>query len=80
MKNSTFKTVVKTKTTTQKVTTKSGLPQLHLGEHNKSLLSGYSGMIGVKTGSARGQYCLVFAATRNGKTVIARPRPRPSPP
>jgi len=72
MKNSTFKTVVKTKTTTQKVTTKSGGYRNYTWENtNKSLLSGYSGMIGVKTGSGpEAKYCLVFAATRNGKTVI----------
>jgi len=54
MKNSTFKTVVKTKTTTQKVTTRAAATATTPGEHQQVVLSGYSGMIGVKTGSARG--------------------------
>ncbi|MCX4989685.1 MULTISPECIES: D-alanyl-D-alanine carboxypeptidase family protein [unclassified Streptomyces] len=72
MKNSTFKTIVKTQNTKQKVTTKSGGYRYYSWENtNKPLLSGYSGTIGVKTGSGpEAKYCLVFAATRNGKTVI----------
>jgi len=72
MKNSTFKTVVKTVTTKQKVTTSSGGYRYYTWENtNKPLLTGYSGTIGVKTGSGpEAKYCLVFAATRDGKTVI----------
>ena len=72
MKNSTFKTVVKTVTTKQKVTTSSGGYRYYTWENtNKPLLTGYSGTIGIKTGSGpEAKYCLVFAATRNGKTVI----------
>ncbi|MFJ7968853.1 D-alanyl-D-alanine carboxypeptidase family protein [Streptomyces sp. NPDC096324] len=72
MKSSTFKTVVKTVTTKQKVTTASGGYRYYTWENtNKPLLTGYSGTIGVKTGSGpEAKYCLVFAATRNGKTVI----------
>ncbi|MFD5636997.1 D-alanyl-D-alanine carboxypeptidase family protein [Streptomyces sp. NPDC127077] len=72
MKNSTFKTVVKTVSTKQKVTTASGGYRYYTWENtNKPLLTGYSGTIGVKTGSGpEAKYCLVFAATRNGKTVI----------
>jgi len=72
MKNSTFKTVVKTVTTKQKVTTSSGGYRYYTWENtNKPLLTGYSGTIGVKTGSGpEAKYCLVFAATRNGKTII----------
>ncbi|WP_406331445.1 D-alanyl-D-alanine carboxypeptidase family protein [Streptomyces sp. NBC_00203] len=72
MKNSTFKTVVKTQSTKQKVTTKSGGYRYYTWDNtNKPLLSGYTGTIGIKTGSGpEAKYCLVFAATRNGKTVI----------
>ncbi|MFH8566952.1 D-alanyl-D-alanine carboxypeptidase family protein [Streptomyces sp. NPDC017993] len=71
MKYSTFRTVVKTKTTKQKVTTKSGGYRYMSWENTNNLLGSYSGTIGVKTGSGpEAKYCLVFAATRNGKTVI----------
>ncbi len=71
MKYSTFRTVVKTKATTQKVTTKSGGYRNMAWENTNKLLGSYSGALGVKTGSGpEAKYCLVFAATRNGKTVI----------
>ncbi|MEU5016969.1 serine hydrolase [Streptomyces angustmyceticus] len=71
MKYSTFRTVVKTKATTQKVTTKSGGYRNMSWENTNALLGSYSGTIGVKTGSGpEAKYCLVFAATRGGKTVI----------
>ncbi|WP_411081554.1 D-alanyl-D-alanine carboxypeptidase family protein [Streptomyces sp. cmx-18-6] len=71
MKNPTFRTVVKTKSTTQKVTTKNGGYRNMAWTNTNKMLSSYSGAIGVKTGSGpSAKYCLVFAATRNGKTVI----------
>ncbi|MFV5992295.1 D-alanyl-D-alanine carboxypeptidase family protein [Streptomyces sp. NPDC056231] len=71
MKNSTFRTIVKTKSTSQKVTTKSGGYRYMSWSNTNTMLSSYSGAIGVKTGSGpTAKYCLVFAATRNGKTVI----------
>ncbi|WP_431964854.1 D-alanyl-D-alanine carboxypeptidase family protein [Actinacidiphila sp. bgisy160] len=71
MKYSTFRTVVKTKSTKQKVTTKSGGYRYMSWTNTNTLLKSYSGTIGVKTGSGSvSKYCLVFAATRNGKTVI----------
>ncbi|MEV6395008.1 serine hydrolase [Streptomyces sp. NPDC051907] len=71
MKNSTFRTIVKTKSTRQKVTTKSGGYRYMDWTNTNKLLGSYSGAIGVKTGSGpQAKYCLVFAATRNGKTVI----------
>jgi D-alanyl-D-alanine carboxypeptidase (penicillin-binding protein 5/6) len=71
MKSSTFRTIVKTKSTKQKVTTKSGGYRYYTWENTNTLLKSYSGTIGVKTGSGpEAKYCLVFAATRNGKTVI----------
>ncbi|MFD8324760.1 D-alanyl-D-alanine carboxypeptidase family protein [Streptomyces lydicus] len=71
MKYSTFRTVVGTKSTKQKVTTKSGGYRYMTWENTNALLGTYAGTIGVKTGSGpEAKYCLVFAATRNGKTVI----------
>ncbi|MCX4824469.1 D-alanyl-D-alanine carboxypeptidase [Streptomyces sp. NBC_01142] len=71
MKNSTFRTVVKTRTTTQKVTTKTGGYRNMSWTNTNKLLGTYSGALGVKTGSGpEAKYCLVFAATRNNKTVI----------
>ncbi|MER6611067.1 serine hydrolase [Streptomyces sp. NPDC000927] len=71
MKNSTFRSIVKTKSTKQKVTTKSGGYRYMSWSNTNAMLSSYSGAIGVKTGSGpTAKYCLVFAATRNGKTII----------
>ncbi|GAA0897293.1 serine hydrolase [Streptomyces asiaticus] len=71
MKYSTFRSVVKTKSTKQKVTTKSGGYRYMSWTNTNNLLGSYSGTIGVKTGSGpEAKYCLVFAATRSGKTVI----------
>ncbi|MEV3929187.1 D-alanyl-D-alanine carboxypeptidase [Streptomyces sp. NPDC049944] len=71
MKNSTFRGIVKTKSTKQKVTTKSGGYRYMSWSNTNAMLGSYTGMIGVKTGSGpTAKYCLVFAATRNGKTVI----------
>jgi D-alanyl-D-alanine carboxypeptidase (penicillin-binding protein 5/6) len=72
MKNSVFRTVVKTKTYTAKTITKSGTTRtMAPWQNTNTLLSSYGGAIGVKTGSGpEAKYCLVFAATRNGKTVI----------
>ncbi|NGO10838.1 D-alanyl-D-alanine carboxypeptidase [Streptomyces sp. HC44] len=72
MKNSTFRAIVKTKKYTAKTTTKTGGTRTMAAWTNTNTLLGtYSGAIGVKTGSGpEAKYCLVFAATRNGKTVI----------
>lgn len=72
MKNSTFRAVVKTKQYTAKTITKTGSTRTMTPWTNTNgLLSSYSGTIGVKTGSGpEAKYCLVFAATRNGKTII----------
>ncbi|WTL50705.1 D-alanyl-D-alanine carboxypeptidase [Streptomyces sp. NBC_01497] len=71
MKYGTFRSVVKTKSTKQKVTTKSGGSRSMAWTNTNGLLSSYSGTIGVKTGSGpEAKYCLVFAATRGGRTVI----------
>ncbi|WP_405583694.1 D-alanyl-D-alanine carboxypeptidase family protein [Streptomyces sp. NBC_01190] len=71
MKYSTFRSVVKTVSTKQKVTTKSGGYRYMSWTNTNKLLGSYSGTIGVKTGSGNAAgYCLVFAATRGSKTVI----------
>lgn len=71
MKSSTFRTVVKTKAYTAKTVTKSGGTRtMPTWENTNPLLTSYSGTIGIKTGSGtEAKYCLVFAATRNGKTI-----------
>ncbi|MFD4370750.1 D-alanyl-D-alanine carboxypeptidase family protein [Streptomyces sp. NPDC058486] len=79
MKNATFRTIVKTKSTTQKVTTRTGGYRNMAWTNTNKLLSTYSGAIGVKTGSGQqAKYCLVFAATRNNKTVIGTVLAAPS--
>ncbi|MFJ9674677.1 D-alanyl-D-alanine carboxypeptidase family protein [Streptomyces sp. NPDC101221] len=72
MKNSTFRTIVKTKKYTARTTTKKGGTRTMAPWTNtNTLLGSYSGAIGLKTGSGpEAKYCLVFAATRKGKTVI----------
>ncbi|MGI5196471.1 D-alanyl-D-alanine carboxypeptidase family protein [Streptomyces sp. CA-288835] len=72
MKSPTFRSIVKTKSYTAKTTTRSGGTRTMAPWTNTNpLLGSYTGAIGVKTGSGpEAKYCLVFAATRNGKTVI----------
>jgi D-alanyl-D-alanine carboxypeptidase (penicillin-binding protein 5/6) len=72
MKSTNFRTVVKTKSYTAKTITSTGSTRTMAAWTNTNgLLSSYTGTIGVKTGSGpEAGYCLVFAATRNGKTVI----------
>ncbi|WP_405658736.1 D-alanyl-D-alanine carboxypeptidase family protein [Streptomyces sp. RK9] len=72
MKYSQFRTIVKTKTYTAKTKTKTGGTRtMAPWKNTNALLGSYRGAIGVKTGSGpQAKYCLVFAATRNGKTVI----------
>ncbi|MEU1401685.1 D-alanyl-D-alanine carboxypeptidase [Streptomyces sp. NPDC005728] len=72
MKSSSFRTIVKTKSYTAKTTTKTGSTRtMSPWTNTNGLLNSYSGTIGVKTGSGpEAKYCLVFAATRGGKTVI----------
>jgi D-alanyl-D-alanine carboxypeptidase (penicillin-binding protein 5/6) len=79
MKNATFRTVAKTRSTKQKVTTRNGGYRYMSWTNTNTLLGGYSGTIGVKTGSGpQAKYCLVFAATRKGKTVIGTVLAAPS--
>ncbi|MFJ4619533.1 D-alanyl-D-alanine carboxypeptidase family protein [Streptomyces sp. NPDC088812] len=71
MKSSTFKTVVKTKSYTAKTVTKTGSTRTMAAWANTNTLLGWNGTLGVKTGSGTdSKYCLVFAATLNGESVI----------
>ncbi|MER6672212.1 D-alanyl-D-alanine carboxypeptidase [Streptomyces sp. NPDC000983] len=71
MKSSTFKSVVKTKSYTAKTVTSSGTIRTMGAWTNTNTLLGWNGTLGVKTGSGTSsKYCLVFAATKNGETVM----------
>ncbi|MEU9984553.1 serine hydrolase [Streptomyces sp. NPDC050856] len=71
MKNPTFRAIVKTRSTTQRVTMKNGGHRDMSWTNTNKLLGTYQGAIGVKTGSGpEAMYCLVFAATRGGRTLI----------
>ncbi|AWE54670.1 D-alanyl-D-alanine carboxypeptidase [Streptomyces nigra] len=71
MKSSTFKTIVKTKSYTAKTITKTGSTRTMAAWKNTNTLLGWNGTLGVKTGSgSQAKYCLVFAATLNGESVI----------
>lgn len=71
MKSSTFKSVVKTKQYTAKTITKTGSTRTMAAWKNTNLLLGWNGTLGVKTGSGtEAKYCLIFAATLNGESVI----------
>ncbi|NNN33243.1 D-alanyl-D-alanine carboxypeptidase [Streptomyces sp. S3(2020)] len=71
MKSSTMKTVVKTKSYTAKTITKTGSTRTMAAWKNTNTLLGWNGTLGVKTGSGtEAKYCLIFAATKNGESVI----------
>ncbi|GHE80051.1 D-alanyl-D-alanine carboxypeptidase [Streptomyces longispororuber] len=72
MKNSTFRSLVKTKSYKAKPTMPNGGTRgMPTWENTNKLLGSYRGAIGVKTGSgSQAKYNLVFAATRNGKTLV----------
>ncbi|MFJ8469413.1 D-alanyl-D-alanine carboxypeptidase family protein [Streptomyces swartbergensis] len=71
MKYSTFTGIVKKPKTVQYATTSTGGTRTYTWYNTNQLLGSYSGAIGVKTGTnTPSGPCLVFAATRNEKTVI----------
>ncbi|MEU0246464.1 serine hydrolase [Streptomyces sp. NPDC006235] len=71
MKYSTFAGIVKKPKTVQYATTSTGGTRTYTWYNTNQLLGSYSGAIGVKTGTnTPSGPCLVFAATRNSKTVI----------
>lgn len=79
MKNSTFKTVVKTKTYTAKTITSTGSIRTMAEWKNTNALLGWNGTLGIKTGSgSEAKYCLVFAATKNGESVMGAVLTAPS--
>lgn len=71
MKNSALRTVVKTTTIKTSATSSTGATRTYTWHNTNQLLGSYSGAFGIKTGTgtAAGP-CLIFAATRNGKTHI----------
>ncbi|MEV8354444.1 D-alanyl-D-alanine carboxypeptidase family protein [Streptomyces niveus] len=71
LKNSALRTVVKTTTIKTSATSSTGATRTYTWHNTNQLLGSYSGAFGVKTGTgtAAGP-CLIFAATRNGKTHI----------
>ena len=71
MKNTAFKAVVKTKSYTAKTITKTGATRTMSPWVNTNTLLGWNGTLGVKTGSGtEAKYCLIFAATLNGESVM----------
>ncbi|GKQ35790.1 D-alanyl-D-alanine carboxypeptidase [Streptomyces sp. A012304] len=71
LKNANFRAIVKTKSYTAKTITKTGATRTMAAWTNTNTLLGWNGTLGVKTGSGTdAKYCLVFAATLNGKQVI----------
>ncbi|MGW1714128.1 D-alanyl-D-alanine carboxypeptidase family protein [Streptomyces sp. NPDC002156] len=70
MKSGAFKAVVKTKSYTAKTVTKTGASRNTTWTNTNTLL-GWNGTLGIKTGSGTdSKYCLVFAATKNGESVM----------
>ncbi|TXL91933.1 MULTISPECIES: serine hydrolase [unclassified Streptomyces] len=71
MNSSTLRTVVKATSYKTTATTSTGGTRTYTWYNTNQLLGSYSGAFGVKTGTgtAAGP-CLIFAATRNGKTHI----------
>ncbi|MGW1983643.1 D-alanyl-D-alanine carboxypeptidase family protein [Streptomyces collinus] len=73
LKNTTFKKVVGTRTYDAMTSYRpgGGTHTMDPWKNTNTLLGSYRGAIGVKTGSGpEAKFCLVFAATRGGKTVV----------
>ncbi|ELS54829.1 putative D-alanyl-D-alanine carboxypeptidase [Streptomyces viridochromogenes Tue57] len=71
MKYTTFAGIVKKQKTVQYATTSTGGTRTYTWYNTNKLLGSYSGAIGVKTGTnTPAGPCLVFAGTRDGRTVI----------
>jgi D-alanyl-D-alanine carboxypeptidase (penicillin-binding protein 5/6) len=71
MTNATFRAIVRTKSTRQRVTTKNGGHRTMTWTNTNRLLMTHRGVTGVKTGSGPvAGFCLVFMARRGGRTVI----------
>ncbi|MFF8191565.1 D-alanyl-D-alanine carboxypeptidase family protein [Streptomyces bobili] len=71
MKSSTFRAVVKAKSYTARTITKTGATRTMSPWTNTNTLLGWNGTLGIKTGSGtQAKYCLIFAATLNGESVV----------
>ncbi|MEV0174354.1 serine hydrolase [Streptomyces sp. NPDC050803] len=71
MKYSTFAGIVKKPKTVQYAPTSTGGTRTYTWYNTNQLIGSYSGAIGVKTGTnTPSGPCLVFAGTRDGKTVV----------
>lgn len=71
LRYATARTVVRTRKSVQRATAANGGTRTYTWYNTNELLGAYSGAIGIKTGT--GTYagpCLLFAATRGGRTVI----------
>ncbi|WP_107116266.1 D-alanyl-D-alanine carboxypeptidase family protein [Streptomyces sp. NRRL F-4489] len=71
MQNDTFRTVVKTKQYKGEAPAANGRTRYYTWNNTNQLLGSYEGAIGIKTGTTTpAGDCLVFAATRGGKTLV----------
>ncbi|MFB6532550.1 D-alanyl-D-alanine carboxypeptidase family protein [Streptomyces noursei] len=71
MKNDTFRTIVKTKEYKGEAPAANGRTRYYTWTNTNQLLGSYDGVIGIKTGTTTpAGDCLVFAATRNGRTLV----------
>jgi D-alanyl-D-alanine carboxypeptidase (penicillin-binding protein 5/6) len=71
MQNDTFRKVVKTKKYKGDAPAANGGTRTYTWTNTNQLLGAYPGAIGLKTGTTeRAGKCLVFAATRGGKTLV----------
>ncbi|MFE0041875.1 D-alanyl-D-alanine carboxypeptidase family protein [Streptomyces albireticuli] len=68
LSNSTFRTVVRTASTQQKA---ANVNRTYYWDNTNKLLGSYKGALGIKTGTGTtAGPCLVFAAQRDGRTVV----------
>ncbi|MEV7616728.1 serine hydrolase [Streptomyces sp. NPDC089799] len=71
MKNSTFRAIVQSTGVSGTVTDAAGKQHTHTWANSNRLLGSYAGANGIKTGTnTPAGPCLVFSATRDGKSVI----------
>ncbi|MEU0838804.1 serine hydrolase [Streptomyces sp. NPDC005962] len=71
MEHSSFETVVKSVSTKQEAPAANGRTRYYSWDNTNRLLGSYKGAIGVKTGTTTpAGPCLVFAAKRDGRTVV----------
>ncbi|WP_424216693.1 D-alanyl-D-alanine carboxypeptidase family protein (plasmid) [Streptomyces sp. BI20] len=71
LKNTTFRDIVKNPSVKATATASNGKTRYYTWYNSNQLLGGYQGTIGVKTGTnTPAGPCIVFAATRNGKTIV----------